>query len=206
MAEVERLHRVEAVTESDDTGSIEAKPVFPGVNASISVQIGDNRGIHLATMFLRDDPGEFQERCLSKIMSVTAVIGLKEKLVENKRELENAERRLRELSDNDPKAEERKAKTAELNALLSESAEFKRKDKEAFYASGRTGDYKTVGKAQTTITGYVQDIEKLRTELTNIEAELGMQRGELKRAIKNYGVSIFNIEAEIRLRREAYGE
>jgi hypothetical protein len=205
MAEIEHLRRVEAVTESDDTGSIEAKPVFPGVNASISVQIGDNRGIHLATMFLRDDPGEFQERCLSKIMSVTAVIGLKEKLVENRRELANAERRLGDLTANDPKADERKAKTAELNALLSESAEYRRKDEEKFYAT-RNGDYEPVGKAQTTISGFVQDIDKLRRELKTLDADLDRQRDELKRAITNYGVSIFNIEAEIRLRREAYGE
>ena len=45
-----------------------------------------------------------------------------------------------------------------------------------------------------------------RSRLVRSWTHLERQRGELRSAIENYGVAISNVESEIAIRRESYGE
>lgn len=203
MSNVEPL-RSAGLKSHDEGVTATADPVFPGVNAAITYPIGERGGgIHLSTMFLRDDPGLDQEKILAKTMSVCAVVGLRENLIVHERERGNAERRLSELAS-DP--EKKKALEAEIQTSLTEAATAKESAEKEFRESGRTGPFKLVGVAKNVVDAAVRDVEKKRKEIADLDKDLDRKREELRKAITNYGVAISNVEREIAIRREAYGE
>lgn len=184
----------------DKTSDVE--PVFPGVEAALVQSIDDKRSLSIKTLFLRDTPPHQHEKVLSELFSVTAVIGLREKLIELKREKVNAERRLSELRA-DP--EKKGVLTEEVNTLLTESASYRKEAEKRFRESGRQGVFTPVGAEKTKISGFVTDIETKRKEIANIDLDMKRQRDELEKAIKNWSIAIENTESEIAIRREAYG-
>lgn len=180
----------------------EAEPVFPGVEAALVQSIDDKRSLSIKTLFLRDTPPQHHEKVLAELFSVTAVIGLREKLIELKREKLNAERRLADLrADPDKKAQ----LLEEVNGLLREAAAYREGAEKRFRDSGRVGVFAPVGADKTKISGFVTDIEAKRKEIANIDLDMARQRDELEKAIRNWGIAIENAESEIKIRREAYG-
>lgn len=185
-----------------ETDTPDSEPVFPGVEAALVQSIDDKRSLSIKTLFLRDTPPQHHEKVLAELFSVTAVIGLREKLIELKREKLNAERRLSELRV-DP--EKRTQLVDEVNRLLGEASSYREGAEKRFRDSGRQGVFTPVGADKTKISGFVTDIASKRQELETLDLDIKRQRDELEKAIRNWGVAIENTESEIAIRREAYG-
>lgn len=201
MAEVTALRG--ATVKSHDEG-VTAEPVLPGVNASITVPMGEKGGgIHLSTMFLRDDPGIEQEKILAKVWSVAHVIGLQEKIIEHKAQLRNAERNLEQCS---PDALKKAELTTKLHDARKELPVVRQRQIQEYRDSGRTGEFRP-SKAQQSITDrLVKDIDDAERAIKEIEDEFQRKRNELKKAVNNWNVAIKIAEDEIAVRRETYGE
>lgn len=176
---------------------------LPGLDIGYAFSIDERRSLSVRTTFGRGATCEVQEKILARIFNTTAVMGLREKLIEHKREQKNARRRLEELSGDPSKKKELEG---EISALQVEATSFAKQAETRFRESGRTGTYSPAGADKTRIMGFGTDIEKRRKAIADLDADLERQRGELRNAIENYGVAISNVESEIAIRRESYGE
>ena len=174
----------------------------PGVDLQLGFVLNEKTQLSARTMFPQDTPAREQERIVARLISVAAVTSLTEKVIECKRDRKIAEDRLDTLDNGDKRRSELKV---EMDELVSEAAEINRKGEEAYHASGRTGQYQPAGKDKAEIKRIGADISAKRQAILNLDDDLKRQRDELEKAIKNYGVAIANAEAEIELRREAYG-
>lgn len=174
----------------------------PGVDLSLGFSLNEKTQMSARTMFPQNTPAREQERVIARIISVAAVTSLVEKVVEFKKERQIAQERLADLDDGTKRKSELKA---EMDALVSEAAELRRKGQEAYAASGRTGEYKPAGGDKRVLDGIQADIAGKRQAIVNLDDDLKRQRDELEKAVKNYGIAIANAEREIAIRREAYG-
>jgi hypothetical protein len=195
------MSNVEPIRKSGDTPDVE--PVFPGVEAALVQAIDDKRSLSLKTMFLQKTAPKEHERVMASLFCVTAVIALREKVIECKREQQNAQELLDGLSNNPEKIAAIKAEIVQLQA---DAANHSADEEKKFRAAGRTGAFALVGAAKTRATGFVTDIQKKQNELVALDADTTRQRDELQKAVKNWGVAIANAEREIAIRRESYGE
>ena len=195
------MSNVEPIRKEPQTPA--AEETQPGIDLGYAYAIDEKRSLSVRTIFAQGTSPKLQEKIIGQLFSVTAVAGLKEKLIEHKRERANAERRLTEISV-DP--ERRTALLAEIESLKAESLAHAETEEQKFRASGRHGTFKMVGAANTKAQGYVADITRRDKELETLDLDMKRQRDELQKAIDNYGVAIANVESEIALRREAYGE
>lgn len=194
---------VEPIRKDTPDEPAKVEPVFPGVEAALAQAIDERRSLSLKTMFLQKTAPHEHERVLSSLFCVTAVVALREKIIELKRERGNAEQRLSELSGNPERREEL---TNDIRALQAEAGDHSQAEEQKFRASGRQGPFAMVGAAKTKAQGLVTDIERKKRELETLDLDLKRQRDELEKAIKNWGIAIENAEREIVIRREAYGE
>lgn len=197
------------VTRLDDRVTrLEEEKFSPGVDVRFALPIDDKRAIEFKTAFNQGLSALEQEKIITKILSVGSCIALAENLTFQKGELANAERLLRQLTEGDPEIEARRERaTAKLNGAVNESAELRRLDEAKFRDSGRTGTYKPVGATASAISGHIKDIDAARAELEDIGKEIANRSENCRKAIENYkNVVLPNIEAQIAIRREAYGE
>lgn len=196
------------IRKEDTPDDPKAEPVFPGVEAALVISIDDKRSLSIKTMFLRDTPPAQHESTLASLFCVTEVVKLREKQIEERYNLANAERRLKQLLDGDPQFADKKAKLQEeMNGLLSDSAELRRRDEEAFREGGRTGKYQPAGAVKSKLSGAATDIEKKRLEIKAVDDEVANHIHNCRKAIENYrDVVLPNLDSQIAIRREAYGE
>lgn len=194
---------VAPIRKDQDEQTAKVEPVFPGVEAALAQAIDERRSLSLKTMFLQQTPPQEHERVLSSLFCVTAVVALREKIIELKREQGNAEQRLSELSGN---PERRTELTNDIRSLQAEAGAHSQTEEQKFRASGRQGSFAMVGAAKTKAQGFVTDIERRKRELETLDLDVKRQRDELEKAIKNWGIAIENAEREITIRRAAYGE
>lgn len=176
---------------------------LPGFDVSFSSSIDEKRQIAVRTMFDQGTPGKERERILAGMLSTVSIIGLREKLIEYKRDQQNAQQRLADISA-DP--EKIKAIRAEISQLQLDAGKYSQDEENKFRASGRTGQFTLVGAAKSRAQGFITDIQKKQNEISSLDADLTRQRDELQKAVKNWGIAIENAEREITIRRESYGE
>ncbi len=200
MGDVEPIRKTADATDGQDA---KVEPVFPGVEAALVQAIDEKRSLSLKTMFLQKTPPKEHEQVLASLFCVTAVIALREKVIEYRHEQEKTKALLASLAA-DP--EKRKQIETDIRQLQTDSGKHAQDEESKFRASGRTGAFALVGAAKTRATGFVSDIHRKVTELAALDADIARQRGELENAIKNWGVAIANAEREIAIRRESYGE
>lgn len=202
MSGAEPLCLIAGNDEQKATGTPDDK-LEVGIDVGYSCAIDERRQLSLRTMFPQATPPQVQERVLAQIASVAAIMGLRELVIEHKRESANAQARFDELQA-DPK---RKAEIkAELDALVGSRGEAADNFEKAFRANGRQGQWKPAGKEKGTLDALDRDIERLARESDAIDADLAKKRADLATAIRNWTVAIENAEREIAIRREAYGE
>lgn len=179
------------------------EPVFPGVEAALVVSISEKQSLSIKTMFLRDTKPQDHERVMASLFCVSAVVALREKLIELKNERANAQRRLASVSV-DP--EKRETLEQELQGLQAEKTEYQTKAEAKFRANGRSGAFVAAGADRTKLNGLTSDIFAKANEIKSLDGDTKIQREQLEKAIHNYGIAIELTESEIAIRREAYGE